>query len=240
MCELQVTALDIFPADLPDQPDNLTCEVWNLNDRLIPTYTQGHYDLIHSRCVSLGLKKNRWPSYIRELRSLLREEGWVQLVEYYYIIQSDSGRLTSGHALQEWGEVFRAAIDGERDPRVGRQLGAILTAAGSEAVEFRSYSLPIGDWPAGKYDTAPITMFFRLFLTLRSDESEKEIGRLNRRNVEEMLYSHGAYVFMEQLRWSEEKFKSLIDRARAEMTEHQLRLYIPLSVFAIVLINRQL
>ena len=96
-----------------------------------------------------GIKLNRWRSYIRDLKRLLRPNGWVQLVEYYYIIQSHSGLLTSNHSLQQWSDGYRAAIDGERDPRVGRNLGQMLRTAGFDSVEERTFHVPIGSWPSG-------------------------------------------------------------------------------------------
>lgn len=146
----KVTAIDIFPADLPDAPDNLACEVWDLNETLSPTYPSNYYDLIHSRCVAPGIKKDRWRSYLRDLKRLLRSGGWVQLVEYYYIIQSDSGQLTAEHALQQWSDGYRAAMEQDRDPRVGRHLANMLTTAGYTEVQERSYRVPLGGWPAGE------------------------------------------------------------------------------------------
>jgi hypothetical protein len=140
----------VFPADLPDEPDNLECEVWDLNDNLTPTYSPNYYDLIHSRCVAPGIKRERWRSYLRDLRRLLKPGGWVQLVEYYYIFQSDSGLLTSEHALQQWGELFRAAMEQHRDPRVARHLTELLSHAGFVDVHQMSYRVPIGLWPSGK------------------------------------------------------------------------------------------
>lgn len=150
-CSVKVTAIDIYPAELPDeQPDNLDFEVWNLNDPLVPTYRSNHYDLIHSRLVAPGIKKTRWRSYIRDLARLLKRGGWVQVVEFYYIIQSDSGMLTDEHALQRWGTAYRAAMEQERDPRIGRNIRDLLRDAGLVDVNERSYRMPIGDWPDGK------------------------------------------------------------------------------------------
>jgi hypothetical protein len=145
-----VTAIDIWPADLPDEPDNLECEIWNLNDPLIPTYKTNHYDLIHSRCVGPGIKKDRWRSYVRELARLLKRDGWLQLAEYYYIIQSDSGRLTDDHALQQWGQAYRGAMERDRDPRIGRSLVDKMRSAGLHDVHSRTIHVPIGDWPTGE------------------------------------------------------------------------------------------
>jgi len=147
----QIEGVDIFPVQLPDQPDNLRLLLSNLNESLRRGgFSLNHYDLIHSRCVSPGIKKERWRRYVAELAALLRRDGWVQFVEYYYIIQSDSGRLTDQHALQQWGLVYRAAMERERDPRVGRNLRGLLRDANLRDIQERTYNVPIGGWSSGK------------------------------------------------------------------------------------------
>jgi Methyltransferase domain len=148
----QVTAIDVFPADLPDEPDNLEREIWNLNDPLTPTYRSHHYDLVHSRCVGPGIKKDRWRGYIRDLARLCSRGGWVQCAEWYYNIQSDSGRLNEQHYIYKWGEAYRSAMESDRDPRVGRTLASRLREAGLTNVDERSFRVPIGDWPTGEFD----------------------------------------------------------------------------------------
>ena len=86
---------------------------------------------------------------MRDLKRLLRPNGWVQLVEYYYIIQSDSGLLTSDHSLQRWSDGYRAALESIRDPRAGRNLRQMLRTAGFDGVEERTFRVPIGSWPTG-------------------------------------------------------------------------------------------
>jgi hypothetical protein len=115
----------------------------------MPTYNAGYYDLIHSRCISPGLRKNRWPRYLQELRRLLNRGGWAQVSEFYYNIQSDSGRLTETNELFRWGQVYRTLMESDRDPRVGRTLGDKLREAGFVDVQTRTFHVPIGDWPTG-------------------------------------------------------------------------------------------
>jgi len=147
----QVTAIDIFPADLPDEPENLERQIWNLNDPLTPTYERDHYDLIHSRCVGPGIKKSRWRGYVRDLVRLLRRNGWVQLVEYHYIFQSHSGRLDETHALRRWVEAYKAVMEPyDRDTRVGTSLTAKLRDAGLRDVQQMYFEVPVGSWPTGK------------------------------------------------------------------------------------------
>ena len=84
-----------------------------------------------------------------DLKRLLRPNGWVQLVEYYYIIQSDSGLLTSDHSLRQWSDGYKAALESVRDPRAGRNLSQMLRIAGLDRIEERTFRVPIGSWPTG-------------------------------------------------------------------------------------------
>lgn len=135
-----------------DQPDNLTLCGYNLNDRLRdPEVFQSRaYDLIHSRFVSQGIKGGRWPSYIHDMRLLLRPGGWVQIVEYYPLVQSDSGRLTDQAALRRWWQSYEASMRRlNRDPRIGRRLKDLMTQEGYREVVVEVEHLPIGGWHSG-------------------------------------------------------------------------------------------
>ncbi len=135
-----------------DQPDNLTLCVYNLNDRLRdPDVFQSRaYDLIHSQFVSPGIEAKRWPSYIQDMRLLLKPGGWVQMIEYYPLVQSDSGLLTDQSAVRRWWESYEAAMQRlRRDPRIGRRLNDLLTQNGYRDVAVEVQHLPIGGWHTG-------------------------------------------------------------------------------------------
>lgn len=150
----QVDAIDIWKPDLPDVPDNLDISFWDLNDRLTSTFGRDTFDLIHSRCVGPGIKRGRWDGYIRDIARLLRPGGWVQMAEYYYNIQSDSGRLTEDHSIYKWGQTYRAVMEHflDREPRIGQHLADKLGRAGLHNIHTRAFQIPIGDWPTGEVE----------------------------------------------------------------------------------------
>ncbi|OCL10457.1 S-adenosyl-L-methionine-dependent methyltransferase [Glonium stellatum] len=203
----RVTAIDIYPAELPDQPDNLDCEVWNLNEPLIPTYPANTYDLIHSRFLAPGIKRTRWPDYVKDLKRLLRPNGWVQMVEYYYNFQSDSGLLTDGSAIRRWYEYYRSAMEVERNPRVGSSLQGLMRSANLVDVQGLQYSLPIGPWS--------------------NDPTLRKIGEDNLANISELLDSHAIWPFTQRLGWTKEQVEAFTDEARAEVADMRFRLYMP-------------
>ncbi|KAF2094054.1 S-adenosyl-L-methionine-dependent methyltransferase [Rhizodiscina lignyota] len=205
----QVTAVDIWHADLPDQPDNLDCEHWNLNDPLTPTYKRDHYDFIHSRCVSPGIKKDRWRSYVRDIYRLLRRGGWAQLVEYYFIVQSDNGRINDDNPISQWGTCYRRSMEGDRDPRAGRHIRQLMRDSGFSDVQEQIFHVPIGSW--------------------HNDERMRNVGTQNVENVSLMLDSHAIWPFTHRLGWTAQQVGWLTDGARTELRDDSLKLYMPLS-----------
>jgi len=77
------------------------------------------------------------------------------MAEYYYNIQSDTGRLGEDHAMYKWGVTYRALMEVDRDPRIGRHLVDKLRNAGLHDIHSRSYRIPIGPWPRGMCDISP-------------------------------------------------------------------------------------
>ncbi|KAF2278817.1 S-adenosyl-L-methionine-dependent methyltransferase [Westerdykella ornata] len=208
--DCEVTAVDIYPV-LIDQPDNLTLFGYNLNDRLNDpeVFQRRAYDLIHSRFVGPGIKTSRWGSYIRDMKSLLRPNGWVQIMEYYPNIQSWSGRLADDSALTRWYRAYVSAMErANRNVRIGQRLQHYMTEAGLRDVGVSIVHLPIGDWDP--------------------DPRKAEIGRDNIAVVAELLESLAIWPFTELLGWSVAQVLTLINLARSELQDASLKLYIPM------------
>jgi hypothetical protein len=137
---------------LSDQPDNLDLVGYNLNDKLNDpeVFESKAYDLIHSRFVAPGIKKNRWASYFRDIRILLRPGGWVQASEYHPHIQSNSGRLTTQSAVYRWWQEYARSMNAlHRDARIGPRLQELMLAAGLRDVQVDYKRLPLGGWDPG-------------------------------------------------------------------------------------------
>lgn len=246
-----MTGIDVYPTnELPDdQPDNLEIEAWDLNQPLTPTYKPNEYDLIHSRLVAPGIKRDRWRGYIRDIVRLLKRGGWVQMAEFYYIIQSDSGMLTDDHALMQWSNGYRYTMERDRDPRVGRHLGQLMRAAGLVDVQEVTYRMPIGGWSTGKElrlgmpdserawwacgsrlpsSVIPVLCNGRLTGRVVADPKLQWVGQQNLDNIGTMLDSLAIWPFTERMGWSKEQVAALTQRARAEAADLRLKLYIPL------------
>jgi hypothetical protein len=147
-----VTAVDIFPKLVADQPENLSLCGYNLNDRLNdPDIFQARAcDLVHSRFVGAGIKRGRWLSYVQDMRILLRPGGWVQITEYYLNIQSSNGSLADDSPIRKWWQLYAGAMESlNMAPRIGQRLQQLLTEARLDDVRVDTVQLPIGEWSAG-------------------------------------------------------------------------------------------
>ena len=76
------------------------------------------------------------------------------MVEIYFNVQSDNGTITDGHALRQWSQKYRTALDDLKDLRVVSRLGTLLTAAGLVEVDTRMIQLPLSAWPTGEFTGA--------------------------------------------------------------------------------------
>ncbi|KAF2661943.1 S-adenosyl-L-methionine-dependent methyltransferase [Lophiostoma macrostomum CBS 122681] len=209
--DCEVTGIDIYPILIADQPSNLFLFGYNLNDRLNDpeVFERNAYDLIHSRFVGPGIKANRWASYVRDMKALMKPNGWLQMVEYYPNIQSWSGRLTSQSALTRWYQAYVSAMErSNRNPRIGQRLQSYMTEAGLRDVGGSILHLPIGGWDP--------------------DPARAAVGRDNVDVVGELLDSLAIWPFTEQLGWTAAQVQTLTAAARAEIRDASLKLYIPM------------
>ncbi|GAM88291.1 hypothetical protein ANO11243_063240 [Dothideomycetidae sp. 11243] len=134
---------------------------WDLNQSLtsnVHLFTQSSnmtkwakepFDLVNIRCLTEGIKYDRWGWLLRELWTLLRPRGCIQMVELAFgNIQSDSGRLNDATGLQEWTSCYRQGLRllGRTEPHLGKVLGERLQWAGFEDISSQCIQLDLGNW----------------------------------------------------------------------------------------------
>ncbi|KAA8650645.1 hypothetical protein EYZ11_002800 [Aspergillus tanneri] len=206
--DCEVIGLDIFPHMNPDDtPENLWLQVDDLNRSF--TFPSNHFDLVHSRLLATGINKARWPSYIRDIKRVLKPGGWVQLVEIYFNVQSDNGSITERNALRQWSSQLMGSLE-TKDLRVGTRLRNLLTTAGMTEVDVRMIPLPLCAWS--------------------NDPRMRDIGSVNRENIKRLLPSLALYPFTQHLGIDLEEFEDLISRAQQEADTSGLKAYFPLYV----------
>ncbi|KAF2113361.1 S-adenosyl-L-methionine-dependent methyltransferase [Lophiotrema nucula] len=209
--DCEVTGVDIYPFGI-ERPPNLVLFGYDLNDRLDDPqiFERNAYDLIHSRFVAPGIKIIRWPGYVRDMRRLLRPNGWLQMVEYYPNIQSSSGRLTTDSALYRWFYQYALAMGTyvHREIRIGQQLTGLMTNAGLRNVGGRIENLPIGGW--------------------ERDPRKAAIGRESVDMIKDLLDSFALWPLTERLNWTAAQVEALTHEAKRELEDTTLKLYIPI------------
>ncbi|KAK1140425.1 hypothetical protein N8T08_010371 [Aspergillus melleus] len=207
--DCDVIGLDIFPhANSDDIPENLWLQVDDLNRPF--TFPSNHFDLVQSRMLATGINKDRWPSYIRDMKRVLKPGGWVQLIEIYFNVQSDNGSITERNALRQWSSQLMGSLEGTKDLRVGTRLRTLLAAEGLQEVDARMIPLPLCAWS--------------------NDPRMQNIGEMNRGNTQRLLSTLALYPFTQKLDMSLAQFEELIARARGEADTVGLKAYFPLYV----------
>lgn len=200
---------------------------WNLNasfrddrseDRLRPE----SFDLINSRYLAEGINTDRWPSYVRELRHLLKPGGWLQMVEIQFPFQSASGLLPDESCLTQWWQWYSWALHRMgKNVRIGRELGQLLTAQGFQHVRPVSRDVPIGDWDPGSF---PSAMSPKLLMVEFGIE-QANLGIKNLEIVQRMLASLSLFPFLHSEGMSEDAYRTLINGTRAELRNPEYKLY---------------
>ncbi|OGE53513.1 hypothetical protein PENARI_c007G04567 [Penicillium arizonense] len=205
----EVIGVDIAPHMNPDDmPDNLWLQVDDLNRRF--TFPTNHFDLVHSRLLATGIHRARWPSYLRDIVSVLKPGGWVQMVEIYFNVQSDNGSLTDDHALRRWSTHYLRALEDRKDLRIGSKLRTLMTEAGFVEVDTKMIPLPLSAWS--------------------NDARMRNIGRSNHENIKQLLRSLALYPLIQRLHMSPQNFEALVTQAQREAADHTLKPYFPLYV----------
>ncbi|KAK6354210.1 hypothetical protein TWF730_008622 [Orbilia blumenaviensis] len=205
--DAEIIAVDISPHLKPDEtPGNLWCQVDDLNEPF--NFKPEEFDFVHSRLVAPGISKNRWTGYMKDCFKVLKADGWLQMVEIYFNVQSDNGTLTEEHGLRRWSKTFLEVYEDKKDLRAPTRLQSMMEAAGFVDVQSRMMPLPLNGWSR--------------------DERDREIGNLNCSNAKDMINAMALWPFTERLEMSLEQFYVLIARARSEIDDLNLRPYFPL------------
>ncbi|KAL3418258.1 UMTA methyltransferase [Phlyctema vagabunda] len=201
----KVIGVDINPTMQPDEiPENLYLQVDDLNRRF--TWQTNYFDLVHSQNMAAGIHVNRWPRYLRDMYHTIRPGGWCQLVEIHFNVQSDNGTLTDGHALRQWSATYLESLSDVKNLRAPLRLREMLTSAGFVDIENRVIPLPTCGWP--------------------TEPRERNIGIVNRDNVQRLLSSMALYPFVERLGMPLQDAQLLIANARHEADNPAFKVYV--------------
>ena len=81
---------------------------------------------------------------------VLKPGGWVQMIEYYYMCQSDNGSLTEASPVRQWSQRYMQAMEISKEPRAGLRLRALLAEAGFVDIKVEMIRVPLCPWIVGR------------------------------------------------------------------------------------------
>lgn len=207
--ECEVLGLDSCSNTFPElSQNNLMFQVCDLNYSFAEYHLpNGTFDFVNSRLIADGINADRWPSYLRDIRRVLRPGGWCQLIEIYFNAQSDNDTLTDDHALRQWSRRYLGAMERcGKDPRAGRRLHGWMRDAGFVNVESTTLTLPMCGWS--------------------NDEITRGMGNWNKENVSRLLSSLALYPVVERQRlMTINNFHLMVGQARAEAATRAFKPY---------------
>lgn len=203
---------------------------WNLNASFRtsrdPSLRPESFHLINCRFLADGINRDRWDSFVKELKTLLEPKGWLQMVEVHMLFQSDSGLVDRDTSLlHRWWDYYRYSLElMGKNPRVGQQLGALMQSAGFERIQASVVRLPIGNWMQGQYSPLRALNGIHSELSL----GKEYVGMRALDLVSNMIRSSSTWAFrrMCQPPLTEQQYEALIQGARAEMRQEGLKLYL--------------
>ncbi len=124
-----------YEAEHSERPANYRFVLGNALDPL--PFSDGAFDFVHMRFLSLGIPENRWPDVVRELVRVTAPGGFVELVESVFPIDGgpaiEQGKTWIGQAIKARGV----------DLALSSQVGAFLRDAGLVDVTDREARLPV-------------------------------------------------------------------------------------------------
>lgn len=207
--DCEVIGVDISPQLKPDEtPENFEPQLDDIN--LPFTFQSNAFDLVQSRMVGGGINTSRWPSYLRDIKRVLKPGGWVQMTELYWMCQSDNGSITGSHPLRRWSDDYIRSLEGIKDPRAPLRLQGLFSAAGLVEIEHRMIRLPLCGWP--------------------SDPKERRIGNAQQENLRQTLISLAIFPFTRRLGLTIEEVHALVAGACIDAANPDLKAYFPLYI----------
>ncbi|KAL8677740.1 MAG: hypothetical protein Q9186_005850 [Xanthomendoza sp. 1 TL-2023] len=111
--------------------------------------------------------------------------------------------------IKKWSNNYSRSIDGVKDPRAPLQLQALLSGAGFTEIETNMIPLPLCAWG--------------------DNARQRRIGQANRENIDRLLAAFAIFPFTRRLGMSINAVNELVNRARVDATNANLKPYFPLE-----------
>ncbi|KAJ5713635.1 uncharacterized protein N7483_010816 [Penicillium malachiteum] len=170
------------------------------------TFAPGEaFDYIHARSLNGGI--GDWPRLLRQSFQHLRPGGWVEIQEFETLLTSDDNTHQHAPAVMEWLERLNVA-----SKQFGKQINIAthirpwMEAEGFANVTDDIYKCPIGGWA--------------------KDRRLKEIGRLGKLTVMEVVEPYTLALFTRVLGFTFQEAQEHMEKVRAELMNTKIHLYV--------------
>jgi hypothetical protein len=168
------------------------------------------YDYIHIRILSGALKS--WTKLIERALNHLNPDGWLEIVEFEVVFQSNNNSCDRAPELKKWTDGLL-----EAGAKIGRQMDVAvnlekwLQQAGFTNVVQHKMLVPFGPWP--------------------KDKELKIIGAYQLMNMLDATTSYGQAHFTRVLGWTPLEYEVFSAKVRNQLQDRSLQLCADLYVF---------
>jgi len=140
--------MDLSPIQPTDVPENCDFIVGDLTEDL-DSFDDGSVDLVHSRCVNLGIRKDQWPGYINEIYRILKPgTGWFQCGENGAPAW-DKGGVPENSVFAQYCKMLYQRLEDRNLCLDGKHVEQRLIDAGFVDIKVFKKIIDIGDWRGG-------------------------------------------------------------------------------------------
>ncbi|GAA5807435.1 hypothetical protein MFLAVUS_000796 [Mucor flavus] len=195
----KVIGLDAFPVDdkrMKGHSNTISAPniVYKYGDLTTHLPLPDNYlDIIYQRDTTSIMPHERWPFLLDELMRVAKPGGYIELVEYSFVIKNPGPVLA---LVNEWYKIVTTSIG--VDPKEAKHLKHMMITAGFQDVDKKVITVPIGEWP--------------------EDEDEREKGFLYKQVVKAMFKSMKSW-WMSELAISEGEYDKVVTDAMDEFDE---------------------
>lgn len=142
----QIYGVDLSQVPLAITPSNVEYIVGDVRQLLKhdERFAHGSADFVFSRLLVLGM--TNWPDYVRDMASLVRAGGWVEIQDISLHVYLNGSRCSDD--WEWWEAICRAAQQKKWDLDCGRNVKYYMQQAGLVDISVKEYKIPFGTWQA--------------------------------------------------------------------------------------------
>ncbi|KAG2232510.1 hypothetical protein INT48_007423 [Thamnidium elegans] len=216
----KVIGLDAFPVDdkrMKGHSNTISAPniVYKYGDLTTHLPLPDNYlDIIYQRDTTSIMPHERWPFLLDELMRVAKPGGYIELVEYSFVINNPGPVLA---LVNEWYKIVTTSIG--VDPKEAKHLKHMMITAGFQDVDKKVITVPIGEWPEDEglfFYNFFFTKLSYIYLFIILDEREK--GFLYKQVIKALFKSMKSW-WISELAISAQEYDKVVTDAMDEFDE---------------------